>query len=214
VRSLLLLLLVPIAAGCARREPAERLDPGQVRLSTDRVLRTGPVGEGRWETRATFVLIDAENRSASDLLVTLEGTLQDGAGAAVGRLRAESLWVPRGGRRTFALVDAEHQERPTATGAQVTVAGAMVPRWAPRVRIHDAHIFDDRGRVMIAARVTNDADRPGAQIVFAAFHDAEGRPMARPHEVLQLGAGISRVVRFVGPEGSRTGYLFLGDATF
>jgi hypothetical protein len=82
------------------------------------------------------------------------------------------------------------------------------------VRIHDVKVFDDRGRVMLAGNVTNEADRPGKIIVLAGFHDASGAPMSRPFIVLELGSKITDTVRFVGPEGSKTGYLFLGDASF
>lgn len=212
MRSLLVTLLV--VAGCAKSEPAERVDPGLVRLSTDRVVKTGSVGEGKWETAATYLLVDAQNASERDLLVTLRGTLVDAAGADVAPLRAESLFIPRGGTRTFALVDDANQARPSATDAKVEVIGAMVPRWKPKVTLSQPNIFDDRGKVIIAANVTNDADRPGKVIVFAGFHDADGRPMARQFELLEMGAGITQVVRFVGPEGSRKGYLFLGDAVY
>lgn len=213
MRSLLPFTLL-VLVGCAKSEPAERVDPGMVRLSTDRVVKTGAVGEGKWETAATYVLVDAENASDGDLLVTLAGSLVDAAGKELAPLRPESLFVPRGGTRTFALVDEQNQARPEATGAKVEVRGAVVPRWKPMVTISEPSIFDDRGKVMIAAKVTNDADRPGTVIVFAGFHDADGRPMARQFEVLEMGAGITQVVRFVGPDGSRRGYLFLGDAVF
>lgn len=214
MRSLLILLVLGGVAACKQSEPVERADPGLVRISTDRVIRTGPVGEGEWATQATSVLVDAENNADRDLFVTLGGALTDAAGAEVGALRPESLLIPKGGRRTFALVDAQDAPRPAATGARIEVLGAVGPRWTPRTRIHDAHIFDDRGRVMIAASVTNEADRRAVQIVFAGFHDAEGRPMARPFEVLEMGAGVTQTVRFVGPEGAKTAYLFLGDATY
>jgi hypothetical protein len=38
--------------------------------------------------------------------------------------------------------------------------------------------------------------------------------MARPFVLLEMGSKITETVRVVGPEGSKTGYLFLGDTTF
>jgi len=203
-----------ILVGCSKSEPAEKVDPDLVRISQDRVVRHDQVGEGSFETRATYVLVDVENTSNSDLFVTLDGTLIDAAGAEVGPLRAESLRLPEGGRRTFALVDEDNAERPAATDARLEVIGAVVARWSPTTRIQDANVFDDHGKVIAAASVTNGADRPGKIIVLAGFHDAAGKPVARPFTVLEMGAGITQTVRFVGPDGSKTGYIFLGDAVY
>jgi hypothetical protein len=200
--------------GCAKSEPAKKIDHELIDIAPVQVVRHDQVGEGDFETRATYVLVDAVNTSGEDALVTLAGTLVDPGGTAVGTLRPESIRIPKGGTRTFALVDDRNQERPTATRAELEVRGAMVPKWVPAVRIHDVKVFDDRGRVMLAGNVTNEADRPGKIIVLAGFHDASGAPMSRPFIVLELGSKITDTVRFVGPEGSKTGYLFLGDASF
>jgi len=215
VRSLLIVAGLSIgAAGCTRAERTEQVDPGLVHVSTDVVIKSGSVGEGRWETSATYALVDADNAAATDLLVTLDGELRDAGGAKVGTLRPESLYMPKGSKRTFALVDDRNAPRPAATTAAIRVIGAVEPRWRPTVTIRDAHLFDDLGKPIIAASVSNDADRPGKVIVFAAFHDTDGRPAARQFDLLELGGKITRTVRFVGPAGARTAYLFLGDATY
>jgi hypothetical protein len=203
-----------ILVGCARSEPARQVDPDLIRISPEHLIRHDQVGEGKFETRATYVLVDAENQADTDALVTLAGTLVDADGATVGTLRPESIRIPRGGRRTFALVDDQNAERAGATEARFEVRGAVVPRWTPSVRIHDVKVFDDRGKIVLAGNVTNEADRPGKIIVLAGFHDADGRPMARPFVLLEMGSKITETVRVVGPEGSKTGYLFLGDTTF
>ena len=192
----------------------EKIDPDEIRISPQVVVRHDQVGEGKFETRASYVLVDAENLAETDALVTLAGTLVDAAGETVGTLRPESLFVPKGGRRMFALVDDGNAERAAAVDARIELRGAVVARWRPAVRIHDVEVFDDRGRVMIAGHVTNLADRPGKIIVFAGFQDADGTPMARPFLLLELGSQITDTVRFVGPEGSKAAYLFVGDAVF
>jgi hypothetical protein len=213
VRSLLILALLG-AAGCKATERTPQVDPGLVRVSTDVVVKSGSVGDGRWQTSATYALVDADNTAGTDLLVTLGGDLTDAGGATVGTLRPESIYMPKGSKRTFALVDDRDAPRPAATTAAIHVIGAVEPKWRPTVTIRDAHLFDDLGKPVIAASVTNDADRPGQVIVFAAFHDADGRPAARQYDVLEIGSKITQTVRFVGPQGARTAYLFLGDASY
>ncbi|MCA9677644.1 MAG: hypothetical protein KC464_21660 [Myxococcales bacterium] len=205
---------ITLGAACGRHAPGEPFDPGAIKISTDRVVKTDTVGDGEWERQATFVLVDADNVSAGELLVTLGGALTDATGAEVGALRPESLRIPAGGRRTFALVDAHDAARPTATGATIVVRGAVPPRWQPDAHLADGHVFDDHGKVMVAANLVNDADRAGRVIVFAGFHDADGRPMQRQFLLAEIGAHITQVVRFVGPEGSKSGYVYLGDASY
>lgn len=215
MRSLLILAALSVGSvACKKPDKAPAVDPGLVSVTGDAVVKQGSVGEGKWQTSATYALVDADNIAGHDLLVTLGGELRDQAGNTVGTLRAESLYMPKASKRTFALVDSENKARPDAVSAHVEVIGAVEPKWRPTVTLRDAHLFDDHGKPVIAASVTNEADRPGKIIVFAAFHDAEGRPAARQFDLLEMGSKISRTVRFVGPEGARTAYLFLGDATY
>jgi hypothetical protein len=213
VRSLPIAAIVIALTACARTESANRVDPGLIRVGTERVVRTDTLGDGETRVRATFVLVDAENLSELDLDVTLVGTLTDGSGAEVGPLRAESLRIPARGTRTFVLPDARYQERPGATGAVVEVRSAIVPRWDLPIRITDGHVHDDRGAAEVAATIVNDSDRRHLVLVFAGFHDDDRRPMERQFTLLDLGPGRSKTVRFHGPDGSRSAYLFLGDAT-
>ncbi len=207
-------LIALLGASCAKSRSD---DPGlakEVRISPLQTIRTDLVGHSEWERRATFVMVDADNLSTGELHVTLAGTLVDAGGRKVGALRPESLRIPPGGKRTFVLVDDQDSERPDAATAKIEVRGASPPRWEPSVRIEDGHIFNDHGKVMVAADVTNEADRPGKVLVFAGFHDADGKPLQRQHVVLPLGPEVTQTVRFVGPEGAKTGYLFLGDSSY
>jgi hypothetical protein len=213
VRSLLVAVGICLSA-CKTPEQVERADPGLVRVATQRTIQTDTVGLGDRATPATYVLVDAQNMSDGDLDVTLVGTLHDASGARLGALRPESLRIPSGGTRTFVLVDERYRVQPEATTAEVEVRSALIPRWAPTLQISDAHVFDDLGAAQIAATVTNTADRHGRAIVFGAFHDADGAPVQRQFAVLDLGPGASETLRFTGPKGTRSAYMFLGDARY
>src|SRR5687767_5727490 len=100
-------------SGACRSEPARSLDLELIRVSADARMRTDTVGDGAFQDTATFVLVDAENRAAEGAYATLGGALVDAAGADVGTLKPQSLWIPAGASRTFALVDVERKPRPT-----------------------------------------------------------------------------------------------------
>jgi hypothetical protein len=201
-------------AACGRSVPQHDLDLDAIRISGDARMRTDVVGDGKFASTASFVLVDAENTAAKGAYVTLGGAFTDEGGATVGRLKAQSLYVPAHESRTFALVDAERVPRPTATSARILVHGAVVPADAPRARITELHSFDDRGKIVVQAYLVNTADRPGQIMVIGSFHDAHGQPMTRPFQMIEIASGERRVVQFVGPEGSKRGTIFVGDAVY
>jgi len=213
VRSRVLLIVLALAA-CGRARPSHNLELDAIRLTGDARLRTDTVGDGKFASTASFVLIDAENTSGTGAYVTLGGELTETTGAVAGQLKSQSLWVPAHEVRTFALVDRERVARPSATAARIKVYGALVADEPPRAHIEELHSFDDRGRVVVAAYVVNTADRPGQFMVIGAFHDAHGQPMTRPFEMVVLGANARRTVQFVGPQGSTRGEIFVGDAIY
>ncbi|HEU4730436.1 MAG TPA: hypothetical protein VFT22_21205 [Kofleriaceae bacterium] len=200
--------------GCGRARPVRRLDLDAIRISGDARLRTDLVGEGKFASTASFVLVDAENTAADGAYVTLGGELTDATGGAVGRLRVQSLWVPSHEARTFALVDDQQAARPASTAARIKVFGAVIPDDPPRAHIADLHTFDDRGKIVAQAYLVNEADRVGQIMVIGSFHDARGQPMTRPFQVIALGPHDRRVVQFVGPEGSTRGTIFVGDIIY
>jgi hypothetical protein len=201
-------------AACGRSKPAHHLDLDAIRISGDARMRTDTVGDGKFASTATFVLVDAENTAADGADVTLGGELTDQAGATVGKLKAQSLWVPGHESRTFALVDEQRVARPTATSARIKVHGAVIPDEPPRAQITELHSFDDRGKIVVQAYLVNTADRPGQVMVIGSFHDAHDQPMTRPFQMIALGAHDRRVVQFVGPEGSTRGAIFVGDVIY
>jgi hypothetical protein len=208
------LVLATALGACARSKPARHLDLDAIRLTGDARMRTDTVGDGKFASTATFVLVDAENTAGVGAYVTLGGELTDTAGATLGTLKPQSLWIPAHEARTFALVDRDRAPRPTSTSARIKVHGAVIPDEPPRASITDLHSFDDRGKVVVQAYLVNHADRPGQIMAIGAFHDAHGQPMTRPFQMIALAAHDRRVVQFVGPEGSIRGTIFVGDVIY
>ncbi len=207
-------LAAALAGACARSKPARQLDLDAIRVTGDARLRTDTVGDGQFASTATFVLIDAANTASDGAYVTLGGDLTATSGEVLGHLKPQSLWVPAGERRTFALVDTERQPRPASTSARIVVRGALVPDEPPRAQITELHTFDDYGKTVVQANLVNAADRMGQVMVIAAFHDVDGRPMTRPFQMTEIDAGQTRPVQFVGPQGSKTGTIFVGDVIY
>jgi hypothetical protein len=199
-------------AGCAKRE-ARELDHSLIRVTSDARLRTDTIGEGRHADLATFVLVEAENTSEEGAYVTLTGELADEAGAVIGQLRPQSLWIPGGELRTFALVDQERKPRPTAKGARIYVRGARV-NLPPPAHVEDIRQIPDGDKLVLQGMLKSDADRSGNVMVIATFYGDDGRPMTRPFSVLWIPAKGEQPVQFVGPPGSTRGTIFIGDTAF
>ena len=207
------LLALFVVAACDVPQ-ARELDHDLIRVSTDAELRTDTIGEGRWASRATFVLVDAENTAKDGCYVTLAGELDDASGARLGELRAQSLWIPAGEQRTFALVDRAQQARPSAAGAKIYVRGASVPKAPPVATVGQIREVEDYGKLVVQGIVHNEAKRPGRLVVIASFHDAGGKPMTRPFALVRVDAGASQPVQFVGPQGAKHGTIFIGDTVY
>jgi hypothetical protein len=210
-RTLLVLLLAVV--GCAKSK-ARQLDLDFVRVSTDARLRTDTVGQGKFEENATFVLVDADNTSREGAYITLGGKLADPTGTIIGDLRAQSLFIPGGETRTFALVDKERKPRPDATRARIEIRGAMIPASPPPYRIASLKEYEQDGKIIAQGILENDADRAGNIMVIASFHDDGGRPMTRPFALLRVAAHDKQPVQFVGPPGSKHGTIFAGESVY
>jgi hypothetical protein len=212
-----LLGLALIAIGpsaCTHSKPAHNLDADAIRIVGDARMRTDTVGDGKFASTASFVLIDAENQATDGAYVTLGGDFTDKAGAVVGTLKSQSLWIPGHATRMFALVDAARAPRPGATSARIKVYGAVIPDDPPRAHIEDLHAFDDHGKTVVQAFLVNDADRVGQAMVIGAFHDAHDQAMTRPFQMVEMAPHDKRVVQLVGPEGSTRGTIFVGDIVY
>jgi hypothetical protein len=213
VRRLLLIGLLVAAAGCPRDpDRVPQVDHALVAVSPKLTLRTDAMGDSG--KQATFVLVDADNHANQELLVVLGGDLVDAHGAVVGHLRKDELRIPPGGRRTFALVDDHVTARPSATGATIVVESASLPSGPSPVKVTDGHVYADQGRTVASAYVVNETDHPATSIVIAGFYDADGKPMTRPYEVMSIGGGARRTAQFVGPPGSKSGYIFVGETAY
>jgi hypothetical protein len=198
--------------GCRESRQLQRIEPELIAVSEIQTVRTDTIADaGR---AATFVLVDAENRANDEALVTLGGEWLDAGGAVVGALRRETLRVPSGGRRTFALLDSGLAARPTAVKARLQVVDAAVPTTRAPMRIIEGKVYQDQGRAVVAGYLANDSDRGGRAIVIAGFHDADGKPMTRPFTLFEIGGVTKLPARFVGPPGSVSAYMFVGDVVY
>jgi hypothetical protein len=206
-------IVLALLGACSTRDKAEHVDLDLIRIVGEARMRTDTVGDGKFSSSSSFVLVDAENTSDTGAYVTLAGSWTDAGGAAVAPLKPQSLWIPPKETRTYALVDAGRKPRPTATSAKLEVRGALIAS-PPRAQITDVHTFDDRGKAVIQASLTNNADRRGTIIVIASFHDKEGSPMTRPFTLYELSAKQKVNVQFVGPQGSTRAAIYLGDETY
>lgn len=209
MRALVLLALLGCKAAVSRE-----LDHDLIDVSPDAKLRTDTVGAGKFEDHSTFVLVDAKNRATEGAYITLSGELADAGGTVVGELRAQSLWIPAGEVRTFALVDRERKERPTAAAAKIHLRGAQVPASPPSAYVDGIHEVVDNGRIVVQGTLHNDAERAAQIMVIASFHDDTNHPMTRPFSMEQLEAHGTAMVQFVGPEGSKHGTIYAGDTVY
>jgi hypothetical protein len=186
-----------------------------IHVEADRLsIKTGPVGHDKWKSNATYVLVEAKNTSEQDLQVTLSADLIDADKQVVGKTRRESLRIPAGGGRLFALIDDKQVERATATGARVDVRGAQTVSYPAAVVVTEGHVYFDQDRAVVAGYAVNNAEREAKAIVIAAFFDEKGRPMQRPSTLFRLAGKGKRGTQMVGPPGSRSAYLYIGDAQF
>ena len=228
----MLRIFVLLALACGKSEPKRELDLDLIEVLGAN-MRTDTVGGGEFTDQATFVLVDARNRAREGAYVTLGGELVDASNTKVGDLIIQSLWIPAGETRTFALVDTERRARPTATKARAKVRGASVFP-PPLARIEELHTFNDHGQLVIQAYLINDAPGDGIVMVVGVFHDASGRPLTRPFNLVKIAgqqtpatqgncpdAGEERVaifskcpIQFIGPEGAKTGAMFVGDTLY
>jgi hypothetical protein len=214
VRAMRAAMFVMAVAACEPAKPARSLDFELIKVLPDARLHTDTIGEGKFAERATFVLVDAENTGHDGANVTLAGGLADASGAEVGKLKAQSLYIPPGEQRTFVLIDAERKPRPTAATASIFVRGAQIPSSPPRSSVEHIREIEDNGKIVVQATVGNSADRAGTFMVIASFHDADSTPMERPFSLIRIEAHQQQGVQFVGPVGSKHGTVYVGDAVY
>lgn len=211
VRALVLLVAL-VCVGCAKPEKRQ-LDFDKIRVTSDARLRTDTIGDGKFTDLATFVLVEAENRADVGAYVTLAGELTDLDGTRVGELRAQSLWVPAGELRTFALVDRQRKPRPDAKAAKIYVRGAKLGQ-PPPAHIEDPKQLVDGDKVIVQGVLANEAHRGGNIMVIASFYDEHDKPMTRPFSLLWVEKNGNQPVQFVGPPGSKRGTIFIGDVAY
>jgi hypothetical protein len=208
--------LLLVLGGCEKDtwKPKEA-DRKQIVVHGERMtLHTGTVGSGDYESHATYVLVDATNPGKADLAVTLGGSFLNGNGEVVGKIHRQSLRIPAGGTRTFALVDGEQGAHADASGAEIEVSSAVQLDYPEQIVITDLNEHEDNGRIVVAGYVQNTVERIGKALVFATFYNKEGKPMERPSTLFRLERKARRGVQFVGPPGSVRATLSVGDIVY
>lgn len=214
LRALAILALLALGAGCRKHAEPEVSHVDDIRIEGEQMtLHTGSVGMGQHQAEATYVLVDASNQGDEDLDVTLAGHLTDGAGQSVGELDRQSLRIPAGESRTFALVD-EDKRQHKAGGARLRVSSASVAEHPESVKIEELHVYPDGDRVVVAAYVENKANVGASALVIASFYDRQDRPMKRPSSLFRLDRHSRRGVQFVGPPGSTRATMFIGQIAY
>jgi|HubBroStandDraft_6_1064221.scaffolds.fasta_scaffold162505_2 hypothetical protein len=191
-----------------------KLDLEMISVTPDARLRTDTVGEGEFSRRATFVLVDATNGSNEGAYVTLGGELADNGGTQVAELKPQSLWIPAGETRTYALVDRAQEPHADASAARVVVRSATIPEYKPAAHVDQIRELADNGKLVVQGVLHNDAARPGQIEVIASFHAADRTPMTRPFTLLHVPAHTDQPVQFVSPPGAAHGTIFVGDLSY
>lgn len=211
----IVLVAAALATGCAERREPPPQHKGDIDVADDKLaIQTATVGEDKFRSTTTYVLVDAANRSDRDLLVSLRGELVDAGGAVVGTLRPQMLRIPRRAVRMFALLDSENRAVPSATSARIEVLEAVAPTYPSTVDIRDGHVYQDGDRLVVQGAVANTADRRVTTIVFWGFYDRDGRPLNQMSTKLAIDGGEQRGVQMVGPAGAARGYMFVGEYTY
>ena len=210
---MLRVLVVALALISCAEKKSNQLDFDLIRVTSDARLRTDTIGDGKFTDLATFVLVEAENKADKGAYVTLGGELTDLDGKRVSELRAQSLWIPAGELRTFALIDKSRKARPDAKAAKIYVRGAKLDQ-PPPAHVEGLRQVDDTDKILVQATVKNEAKRGGNIMVIATFYGADGKPMTRPFSLLWLDKQAEQSVQFVGPIGSKRGTIFIGDVAY
>lgn len=212
----LALAVLVLVGGCDNKSGFKPSHVGGSVLEVRRdasTLLSGSVGSGQFENKGTYVLVDVANPLSVGVIATLDGDLLDAHGKKVGALNRDSLRIPAGAQRTFALVH-HSAEVPSAVSADIRVVHTRIAKHRPTIGMSDANVYQDGDRVVVAANLHNDTDKETYVVVIAGFYDASGKIMRRPHTVLRIPSTVTHPARFVGPPGSKTGYLFLGEQIY
>jgi hypothetical protein len=186
--------------------------PAEVKvLESTAVIKQGGIGvQDRQD--ATYVLVDAENGTAEDRAVSLEGTLVDAAGNELSRLYLEELRMPAHEKRTFALVAAGNV--PQAKSARLRVRAAPVAKDPPVAIVRE--LKQERGPTGLVATPTleNKMSKQALATIIVTFYDADGKILARPFAPVQLNPRATNSWTFTGPLQATRAVAFIGDAAF
>ena len=158
-----------------------------------------------WSTRTTRATTAPTSRSAA---------ISPTRTARGRHLTPQSLWIPAGDRRTFALVDHDAQAARRPRRRRRSSCAARRPDTAAGARRASTTSTTTASSWCRACWSTTPTGR-GTAMVIASFHDARGPADDAP--VLDGARCRRRPLRrlqFVGPQGSVRGELYVGDLSY
>jgi hypothetical protein len=198
-RALWLILLCACSKGGAKLD-----DDPKTAVVHESVIKKGPIGTGAPD-EGSYALVDVENTSAVDRLVTVAGKL----GPAT--LGADELRIPAHATRTFALV--ADQPAPDDAHATFEVTHAAAVDYPSPIVVSD--LQDKKGDLFVAtAKVKNTVERAANVVVACTFYDTAGKILARPFTVLELAGNAEQPVRFEGPKEADKAIIFVGQVAY
>jgi hypothetical protein len=210
MRRVVVLLSLSLLA-CGKGAPALDDEPRAATVvQAGAVIKAGSIGTAGG-AEASYALVDVQNTSTQDRLITLEGQLADEDGRPVAALGPDELRVPAGDRRTFALV--ADRTAPPGARARFTVTHAVALDYLPQIELTERR--ERSGELFVAtARARNVVERPANAVLACTFYGDGGKILARPFTLLELAPGEEKALRFEGPRDATRAKIFVGQVAF
>lgn len=205
-------LLLAAACGKPSIEKLPDAPPGSIVVHEESmIVRRGAIGQ-EVNVPGTYVLVDLENKTAEDRVVSADGVLQDVNGKDLAPLGTDEVRIPGGQRRTLALVSLE--TLPEAVGAKVNVKGSPAVGYADPLVIEDQAQTVENGAVVVRAKVRNTTKGQAEAMILCSFYDKDGHLLGRQHDRKRIATGDPTAVTFTLPPETARAVVYPGEALF